>query len=102
MRPCPTTFMPNAAWHRWIARHPGWRAPITAPCHLAAAAAAGYTAPTVWRWTAGTIGSAWSRLVGGVPLVGAPGLHPVPVPEPSALLVLVLPIGALAVIWWGR
>ena len=117
MRPCPTRFMPNAAWTRFLRRHPAWHAPITIPCRLAAAAiarpaaiasagiasaAAGYGAPTAWRWTAGTIGSAWSRLVGGVPLVGAPVLHPVPVPEPSALLVLALPIGALAIMWWGR
>ena len=110
MRPCPLRLMPNAAWRAFIGRHPGWRAPITAPCRLAAAittgaaaaAGTGYTAPPVWRWTAGTIGHAWSRLVGGVPLVGVPVLHPVPVPEPSALLVLALPIGALAVIWWGR
>jgi len=116
MRPCPTTFMPNAAWRAFLRRHPGWHAPITAPCRLAAAiarpaaiasagiasAAAGYAAPTVWRWTSATIGSAWSRLVGGVPFAGAPVLHPVPVPEPSALLVLALPVGALAVIWWGR
>ena len=110
MRPCPTRFMPNAAWRAFVARHPHWRAPLTAPCRVAAAVATGtvaaagtgYAAPTVWRWTSGTIGSAWSRLVGGVPYAGVPVLHPAPVPEPSALLVLVLPVGALAIVWWGR
>ena len=113
MTPCnrPRKLMSNASWLAFLASHPRWTKPLTAPCTLrAAAVASGAVAAG-----SGAV-AAWFFLPRSAPPVGAwaPPAIPAnpaewatysgtPVPEPSSLACMIVVIGVvLLAMWWAR